>query len=74
MPIYEYECADCGAKFELLIRGKEKPECPHCKGHRLDKLISASATHAKSSDSCGCAAKQAGMCHETGCHGGCCRG
>ena len=33
MPIYEYLCADCGNKFEKLIRRNEdveKLECPSC--------------------------------------------
>ncbi len=41
MPIYEYECASCGKRFEIFQKISEKPltECKVCKG-RLHKLIS----------------------------------
>ena len=42
MPIYEYQCADCGAVFEVMQRiGAPAPEkCPECAGANLKKLIS----------------------------------
>ncbi len=35
MPIYEYECQDCGVRFERKQSFHEDPikECPECKGH-----------------------------------------
>jgi putative FmdB family regulatory protein len=35
MPIYLYECAACGVRFERLERMSAKPltECPECDGH-----------------------------------------
>jgi putative FmdB family regulatory protein len=41
MPIYEYECVDCGKKFEIFQKMSEEPlkECKVCKG-RLNRLIS----------------------------------
>jgi putative FmdB family regulatory protein len=31
MPIYEYECADCGHSFERIMKvGETKPACPVC--------------------------------------------
>jgi putative FmdB family regulatory protein len=41
MPIYEYECLDCGKKFEIFQKMSEGPlkECNVCKG-RLNRLIS----------------------------------
>ena len=41
MPIYEYECLDCGKKFEIFQKISEEPltECKACKG-RLNRLIS----------------------------------
>ena len=41
MPIYEYECADCGKHFEIFQKMSAKPltECRLCKG-ALNKLIS----------------------------------
>ncbi|MGD9015071.1 MAG: zinc ribbon domain-containing protein [Candidatus Omnitrophota bacterium] len=42
MPIYEYQCNQCTAKFEMLIRGnnQEKIVCPYCKTTRINRLIS----------------------------------
>lgn len=40
MPVYEYRCKNCGAKFEKLVRGSEKVTCPECGKSRLDKLFS----------------------------------
>jgi putative FmdB family regulatory protein len=35
MPVYEYECEQCGVRFERLQRMAEAPltECPECGGH-----------------------------------------
>jgi len=45
MPIYEYECDECGHKLEALQRMSDDPlkECPKCKAPALRKLISAVA-------------------------------
>ncbi|MFO1435032.1 MAG: zinc ribbon domain-containing protein [Gammaproteobacteria bacterium] len=61
MPIYEYACRDCGKQFEQLVRADNPPECPHCSGHRLEKLLSAFAVN---SDSGGepCAEEMCGRC------------
>ena len=50
MPIYEYACAKCGKKTEMIQRVGEKPLkiCPHC-GGRLTKLLSSPAIHFKGS-------------------------
>ena len=45
MPLYEYVCGKCSRKVELLIRGDEKPECPHCQSTKLTKLLSVSRGH-----------------------------
>lgn len=41
MPIYEYECSDCGKKFEIFQKISEGPlqVCRECSGH-LHRLIS----------------------------------
>lgn len=43
MPIYEYQCAKCGKKFEVIQKMSDKPLKKHeqC-GGTLTKLISAS--------------------------------
>lgn len=48
MPIYEYECIDCGERFEKLIRNVEKPPeitCPSCESLDVQRLISQVAVH-----------------------------
>jgi putative FmdB family regulatory protein len=41
MPIYEYECLDCGKKLEVMQKFNDSPlkTCSQC-GGRLHKLIS----------------------------------
>ena len=40
MPIYEYSCAECREKFELIILNKETvPTCPTCGSQKLFKLL-----------------------------------
>jgi len=46
MPIYEYSCRQCGAGFEVLIRGQEAPQCPACKSADLEKALSTFAVGA----------------------------
>ena len=41
MPIYEYNCRDCDATFEALVRSGEPVACPHCGSASLNKLLSA---------------------------------
>ena len=43
MPIYEYLCEDCGAKFEKLIRRPSDSDslaCPSCGKNHLNQEIS----------------------------------
>jgi putative FmdB family regulatory protein len=35
MPIFEYICKECDHRFEALVYGKEKAECPKCRTTRL---------------------------------------
>lgn len=50
MPIYEYECTQCGAVEEIFQKITEKPlaKCPSCNG-KLQKLVSQSTFHLKGS-------------------------
>jgi putative FmdB family regulatory protein len=64
MPIYEFACGECGAKFEMLrlsSSGFADVECPSCKSKNVAKEMStfapsiggfASAPHCESG-SCG---------------------
>ncbi|MGD9209888.1 MAG: zinc ribbon domain-containing protein [Desulfobacteraceae bacterium] len=50
MPIYEYECTQCGKVVEVLQNFSEAPlaTCTVCSG-KLNKLISQSSFHLKGS-------------------------
>ena len=50
MPLYEYECINCGQIEEALQKFSDKPlkKCRHCSGS-LRKLISNSSFHLKGS-------------------------
>ena len=43
MPIYEFECAWCGERFERLVRSGDKVrlQCPACARSRIRKLMSS---------------------------------
>jgi putative FmdB family regulatory protein len=48
MPIYEYECTQCGRIEEAWQKFSDKPlkTCKHCSG-RLHKIVSQSSFHLK---------------------------
>jgi putative FmdB family regulatory protein len=50
MPVYEYECSDCGCKMEAMQKIKDEPlkTCPSCKG-KLRRLVSLTSFHLKGS-------------------------
>lgn len=43
MPIYEYDCTDCGTHFEALVFGQNKVACPACEGNNLNQSLSVFA-------------------------------
>lgn len=47
MPIYEYVCKKCSQPFEVLLRGNEKPKCPHCGSSQLAKQFSIPSAHSQ---------------------------
>lgn len=43
MPIYEYQCNECGERFELFVRSSVQrgaPTCPKCGSPKVQKAIS----------------------------------
>jgi putative FmdB family regulatory protein len=44
MPIYEYECLNCGKQCEVIQKFDDEPlsSCPECGGH-MHKLVSQSS-------------------------------
>jgi len=49
VPIYEYQCEDCGHKFEVLQKISDAllTACPTCKQPRLRKMVTAAAFRLK---------------------------
>ena len=43
MPLFDFHCAPCDKTFELLVRGSQTPQCPHCGSAALDKQVSRPA-------------------------------
>ncbi len=54
MPIYEFECQECGNEFEALVRLNEEYRvvCPRCQAANLKKKISRTASAKKECASC----------------------
>ncbi len=51
MPLYDYDCAACGRRVEV-VHGVHAPgpaHCPNCGGGPMRKAISAAAVHFKGS-------------------------
>ena len=44
MPIYEYRCKRCDARFEKLQRMNEKAKCPKCGAGSVERLLSTFAS------------------------------
>jgi putative FmdB family regulatory protein len=51
MPLYEYQCTKCGARFEKIRKFSDPPldVCPKCGGGPVEKLLSAPAFQFKGS-------------------------
>lgn len=56
MPLYEYECEDCGETFETLVSAGKKDQtktCPACGSENTERMLSTFAVGtAKSSSEC----------------------
>ncbi|MEA3408310.1 MAG: zinc ribbon domain-containing protein [Chloroflexota bacterium] len=64
MPIYEYQCEECGHNFEKLIRSMSSTpdiECPKCHSANCKKAISLFGT-----SSSGSAGSSAAACAPSG--------
>jgi len=50
VPLYEYECKQCGSRFEKIQKFSDEPEkvCPKC-GGEVERLLSAPAVQFKGS-------------------------
>jgi putative FmdB family regulatory protein len=73
MPIFEYQCRECGTKFERIVQsGRNVTSCKQCGSKRVDQLLSVFAVGGTTGSSaavepgpCGaCGAARRGMCGE----------
>ena len=50
MPLYEYQCVDCGRRTERIekVSGPHLKKCPHC-GGKVERLLSSPAIQFKGS-------------------------
>ena len=44
MPLYAYDCRDCGESFETLVMSGDAPACPVCWSESLERQLSLIAT------------------------------
>jgi len=51
MPLYDYDCANCGRRFEVIhgVHADPPATCPLCGGGPVRKAISAPAVHYRGS-------------------------
>ena len=47
MPLYDYDCAACGRRFEVIhgVHADPPPACPLCGGGPVKKAITAASVH-----------------------------
>lgn len=73
MPIYEYRCQGCQAKFELrrgFGQADDPATCPNCQGDQVRRLLSVFAAYSKGAD--GAPAKSVGGSSCGSCSSGSC--
>lgn len=75
MPIFEYQCKDCGHTMEVLEKrsGAHKHKCEQCKGSKLEKLLSGFAV-GRSAPPPMCGGCPEGPCPSSTCPPGICGG
>jgi putative FmdB family regulatory protein len=51
VPLYDYDCANCGRRFEVMhgVHADDPTSCPLCGGGPIRKAINAPAVHFKGS-------------------------
>lgn len=62
MPLYEYVCRSCSARFEVLVIGSDVPACPSCRSRDLDKQLSVFAVGGGVKDATGGGTGPCGTC------------
>lgn len=63
MPIFEYRCRECGARFEKIVRSAaEQVICDSCQSRKVEQLLSVFAVSAASGTATAASAAEAGPC------------
>ncbi|MBN1309913.1 MAG: zinc ribbon domain-containing protein [Anaerolineae bacterium] len=55
MPIYEYQCPECGEEFEKLVRSMsaaDEVSCPACKSNKVKRKMSLVASKGGDCSTC----------------------
>ena len=60
MPLYDFQCRGCGARFEALVREGYEPVCRACGSTDLERLMPGSFS-VKSGGGLSAAARRAGQ-------------
>ncbi len=75
MPIYDYQCSDCGRTYDIFHKVREVEEdvvCPQCSSKNHVRLISAPAFSMKGRSASSPAAEAGPSCTDGSCCGGSC--
>jgi putative FmdB family regulatory protein len=67
MPIFEYRCESCGHKFEAILFGEEKAECPSCHTGKLEAQLSTFSVNTKSTSAASAGCGKSNCCMMGGC-------
>ncbi|MCX6057870.1 MAG: zinc ribbon domain-containing protein [Chloroflexi bacterium] len=66
MPLYDYQCKECGEVFELMVRFSESNQthvCPKCESKNTQRKLSVVASFTVSSSG---ASNSASSCNSSG--------
>jgi putative FmdB family regulatory protein len=74
VPIFEYDCESCGARFDVLVRSgdDEPPSCAECGAKKCHKIFSTFATTGRArggSAGPGAGGSNCGSCSRSSCAG-----
>jgi putative FmdB family regulatory protein len=72
MPIFEFECRDCGTKFEKIVASSaSRVTCKKCESSKVTQMLSVFAVSGSSTKlaasepgPCACGAPRRGMCQQ----------